>query len=181
MSILSVYHVSSPEQPDKMLTHVEDIASTLAEQGVRFEHWQAGSALAADLTDQGLIAAYQQPIDRLMTEYGLRIVDVVRLKSEQPQAAESRIAVLDEHRCSEDQVRLFVAGRGLFSLHIGDHVYAVQCEKGDVVVIPAGTPHWFDAGEFVNLLAIRMFNSEQGRVAVSTGSDIAGKFPLLDD
>ena len=35
MSSLSVYHVSSPEIPNKVLTHFEDIASTLAEQGVQ--------------------------------------------------------------------------------------------------------------------------------------------------
>ena len=37
MSSLSVYHVSSPDLPNKVLTHFEDIASTLAEQGVRFD------------------------------------------------------------------------------------------------------------------------------------------------
>ena len=37
MSSLSVYHVSSPELPNKVLTHFEDIVSTLAEQGVVFD------------------------------------------------------------------------------------------------------------------------------------------------
>ncbi len=37
MSILFVYPVSSPELPNKVLTHIDDIASTLAEQGVHFE------------------------------------------------------------------------------------------------------------------------------------------------
>ena len=34
MSSLSVYPVSSPELPNKVLAHFDDIASTLAEQGV---------------------------------------------------------------------------------------------------------------------------------------------------
>ena len=45
MSSLSVYHVASPEIPNKVLTHLEDIASTLAEQGVRFDRWQAATKL----------------------------------------------------------------------------------------------------------------------------------------
>ena len=36
MSILSVFHPSSPELPNKLLTHHDDIQATLAEQGVRF-------------------------------------------------------------------------------------------------------------------------------------------------
>ena len=41
MSRLSVYHESTPELPNKVLTHLEDIAATLAEQGIRFERWTA--------------------------------------------------------------------------------------------------------------------------------------------
>lgn len=33
MSSLSVYHVSSPDLPNKVLTHFDDITATLAEQG----------------------------------------------------------------------------------------------------------------------------------------------------
>lgn len=35
---------------------------------------------------------------------------------------------------------------GLFSLHIGDYVYAVLCERNDLITVPAGMPHWFDGG-----------------------------------
>ena len=35
MSILSVFHLYTPELPNKVLTHHDDIAATLAEQGVR--------------------------------------------------------------------------------------------------------------------------------------------------
>ena len=45
MSSLSVYPVSSPELPNKVLTHFDDIASTLAELGVRFDRGQAATKL----------------------------------------------------------------------------------------------------------------------------------------
>ena len=181
MSSLSVYHVSSPDLPNKVLTHFEDIASTLAEQGVRFDRWQAAAKIQPGASQEEVIAAYQEQIDKLMTERGYITVDVISLTSDHPQKAQLRAEYLDEHRLGEDLVRFFVAGRGLFSLHIGDYVYAVLCEKNDLISVPAGTPHWFDMGEHPHVVAIRLFKNPDGRVANLTGDDIAGRFPRLED
>lgn len=181
MSSLSVYPVSSPELPNKVLTHFDDIASTLAEQGVRFDRWQAATKLQPGASTEDIIGAYQAPIDTLMTENGYVSVDVVSLSSDDPQSAELRAGLLEEHRFDEDVVRFFVAGRGLFSLHIGDYVYAVLCEKNDLISVPAGTPHWFDMGEHPHFVAIRLFNTPQGCEPNFTGEDTASRFPLLED
>jgi 1,2-dihydroxy-3-keto-5-methylthiopentene dioxygenase len=87
---------------------------------------------------------------------------------------------LSEHIHTEDEVRFFVDGCGLFYLHIGDKVYSVLCEKGDFLSVPANTKHWFDLGGEPNLAAIRFFNNEAGWVAQYTGSEIAKQFPKLD-
>ena len=47
MSILSVFHTASPALPHKVLTHHDDIAATLAEHGVRFEHAEPGVRVRA--------------------------------------------------------------------------------------------------------------------------------------
>jgi len=177
MSSLSVYPVSSPELPNKVLTHFDDIASTLAEQGVRFDRWQAATRLQPGASPEDIIVAYQAPIDELMTEQGYINVDVVSHTSDHPRTAE----LLKEYRCDEDVVRFFVAGRGLFSLHIGDYVYAVLCEKNDLISIPAGTPHWFDMGEDPHFVAIRLFNQPEGGKTDFTGEDIASRFAQLED
>jgi 1,2-dihydroxy-3-keto-5-methylthiopentene dioxygenase len=181
MSSLSVYHVSSPEIPNKVLTHLEDIQSTLAEQGVRFDRWQAAGKINPGASQEEMIAAYREPIDKLMTERGYITVDVVSVNSDHPQKAELRAKFLEEHRLDEDHVRFFVVGRGLFTLHVDDYVYAVLCEKNDLISIPAGTRHWFDMGEHPHFVAIRLFNNPQGCVADFTGDDIAGQFPRLED
>lgn len=181
MSMLSVYHESSPELPNKVLTHLEDIASTLDSVGVRFERWQAKAPIAAGAGSDEVLAAYRSQIDQLMTERGYVTVDVVSLTADHPQKAELRAKFLDEHRHAEDEVRFFVAGRGLFTLHIDDFVYAVLCEKNDLISVPAGTRHWFDMGENPHFVAIRMFNNPEGWVAQFTGDDIASNFPGLDD
>ncbi|MWV17498.1 acireductone dioxygenase [Pseudomonas sp. L-22-4S-12] len=181
MSSLTVYHQSSPDLPNKLLTHAEDIASTLAAVGVRFARWQAGAPIQPGATQEQVIAAYRPQIDQLMSEQGYVTVDVVSLNKDHPQKDELRAKFLDEHRHGEDEVRFFVAGRGLFCLHIDDYVYAVLCEKGDLISVPAGTRHWFDMGEFPHFVAIRLFNNPEGWVATFTGDEIASRFPRLED
>lgn len=181
MSILTVYHETAPQQPLKVLTHVEDIAATLAEVGVQLERWEASAPIAAGAAPEEVIAAYRPQIDRLMNERGYVTVDVVSMTREHPQKAELRAKFLEEHRHAEDEVRFFVDGRGLFTLHIEDRVYAVLCEKNDLISVPAGTRHWFDMGEQPHFVAIRLFNNPEGWVAQFTGEDIAGRFPRLED
>ncbi|MCX7080606.1 MAG: acireductone dioxygenase, partial [Pseudomonas sp.] len=105
MSSLSVYHESSPELPNKVLTHFDDIASTLAEKGVCFDRWQAATKIQPGASQEEVIAAYQEQIDKLMTERGYITVDVVSLNSDHPQKAELRAKFLDEHQHGEDEVR----------------------------------------------------------------------------
>lgn len=181
MSSLIVYHESAPEQPLKLLCHAEDIAATLAEVGVRFERWQASVPIAPGASQDEVFAAYAPQIQRLKDEQGYVTVDVVSLTADHPQKDELRAKFLDEHRHGEDEVRFFVAGRGLFTLHIEDHVYAVLCEKNDLISVPAGTRHWFDMGERPHFVAIRLFNNPEGWVARFTGDEIAKRFPQLED
>ncbi|MGE4407338.1 1,2-dihydroxy-3-keto-5-methylthiopentene dioxygenase [Pseudomonas sp.] len=181
MSVLSVYHENSPEQPLKVLTHIEDIAATLGEVGVQLERWDASAPIAAGAGQEAVLAAYRPQIDKLMSERGYVTVDVISLSGDHPQKAELRARFLDEHRHAEDEVRFFVAGRGLFTLHIEDMVYAVLCEKNDLISVPAATRHWFDMGENPHFVAIRLFNNPEGWVAQFTGDDIASRFPRLED
>lgn len=172
MSCLSVYHLSTPDMPNKVLTHLEDIAATLAEHGVRFERWQAQTPLQSGASDQQVIGAYQQSIDKLMAEQDFSRVDVTR---------EVGVDLLAEHSYEEDHLRFFAAGRGLFNLHIEDYIYAVLCEKGDLIGVPAGTRLWVDMGEDPRFVAIRVFSKPEGQVAHFTGDKIADAFPRLDD
>ncbi|WP_433860736.1 1,2-dihydroxy-3-keto-5-methylthiopentene dioxygenase [Pseudomonas thivervalensis] len=177
MSSLSVYHVSSPEIPNKVLTHFEDIVATLAEQGVGFDRWEAAAKIQPGASEEDIIAAYQARIDGLMTGRGYIAVDVVSVSADHPEQA----GVLDEYRQRQEEVRLFVAGRGLFNLHVGDYVFAVLCERSDLITVPAGMPHWFDGGERPHFVSIRLSGDLQGVVAELTGDDIARRFPRLED
>lgn len=181
MSSLSVYSVDSPDLPNKVLTHAEDITSTLAEHNVRFERWTAAGAVRPGASPEDVISAYKAQIDQLMSEGGYMTVDVVSLDRDDPRKTELRDYYRREYRHGEDEVRFFVAGRGLFSLHIGDYVYAVLCEKGDLIAIPAGTRHWFDMGEQPYLVLIRLYNNAGDAPANFTGDGIVDRFAGLED
>ena len=169
MSQLFVYHTSQPKQALKVLNHLEDISSTLAQVGVRFEHWQANQAITAQSSTDEVLAAYAEDIARLKKEGGYVAVDVMSLDESLPDNVALRAKFLEEHVHSEDEVRFFVSGRGLFNLHIDQHIYAVLCEKGALISVPAGSKHWFDMGERPRFTALRLFNNPEGWVAQFSG------------
>ena len=106
--------------------------------------------------------------------------DVVSIRPDHPQKAELRDKFLAEHVHEDFEVRFFVDGSGLFYLHVGDNIYMVLCEQGDLISVPAGTPHWFDMGETPDFKCIRLFTVPDGWVAQFTGSGIAERFPSFD-
>ena len=162
------------------LREPEAIAAALGELGVQFERWQANQPLGDDADQDAVLAAYSADVDKLNERYGFQSVDVVALGPDHPQKAEMRQKFLAEHTHGDFEVRFFVDGSGLFYLHVGDRVYMVLCEKGDLISVPANTTHWFDMGANPNFKCIRFFTTPDGWVGNFTGSDIATRFPDYD-
>ncbi|MDF1820845.1 MAG: acireductone dioxygenase [Alcanivoracaceae bacterium] len=181
MSRLRVYQDDKPDTPLQESRDAREIAAALGQAGVRFEQWHTDAGLSPGAPQEQVLAAYEDDINRLIRDEGYQTVDVVSLSADHPDKAQLRQKFLDEHRHSEDEVRFFVAGEGLFSLHIGDRVFEVLCQQGDLISVPANTPHWFDMGPNPGFVAIRLFNNPDGWVANFTGSDIASRFPRLDN
>jgi 1,2-dihydroxy-3-keto-5-methylthiopentene dioxygenase len=179
MSSLTIFHSSQAEQAIFQSNDPAEIAAKLQQQGIRFEQWQAGADIEASTSHEAIITAYTADIERLKQQGGYVTVDVISLSSNHPDKATLRQKFLAEHTHSEDEVRFFVRGEGLFCLHLGDHIYQVLCQQNDLISVPANTPHWFDMGSQPNFTAIRLFNNPDGWVANFTGSDIANRFPLL--
>lgn len=181
MSRLRVYDQHQPERPLATQFDHAMIAHTLGELGVRFERWEAHHPVVPGAEPADVISAYQADIDRLKREGGYQAVDVISLAADNPQKDALRQKFLSEHAHSEDEVRFFVAGEGQFSLHVGERVYDVLCEQGDLISVPGGTPHWFDMGPNPHFVAIRLFTNPEGWVAQYTGADIATHFPRLEN
>lgn len=161
------------------LDHNTEIASAFKEVGVRFEQWQAGFEVTAEHNQEEILAAYKDEVDKLVAEQGYQTCDVISLNPNHPDKVTLRAKFLTEHTHSEDEVRFFVKGQGLFSLHIGNKIYSILCQKNDLISVPAGTPHWFDMGSQPEFTCIRLFNNPDGWVANYTNSQIDEKFPQL--
>jgi 1,2-dihydroxy-3-keto-5-methylthiopentene dioxygenase len=157
-----------------------EIGAALAARGIGFERWPAATALAADASAEEILAAYAPQIERVQGLGTYPTVDAIRLTPDHPDRQMLRRKFLAEHTHSEDEVRFFVEGRGLFCLHIGDEVLQLLCERNDWIAVPAGTRHWFDMGPEPQFCALRFFENPEGWVAEFTGDRIAERYPLLD-
>lgn len=178
MSLLAVY--AAPDTRPTLIHDFNGIADTLAQLGVLFERWDAGRWSDGSADPDDILAAYSDSINRLKARFGFRSADVVSLGPDHPQKKELRDKFLSEHVHSDFEVRFFVDGRGLFYLHANDHVYLMLCTKGDLISVPANTPHWFDMGATPSFQCIRLFTTADGWVAEFTGSDIAKHYPDLE-
>jgi 1,2-dihydroxy-3-keto-5-methylthiopentene dioxygenase len=181
MSQLTVYAESDGKNPLLATEDVDVIRTELGTAGIRLERWKADRDLADDADNETIIAAYQAEIDRLVAERGFQTYDVVSMNPDHPEKVTFRKKFLSEHTHSEDEVRFFVRGQGLFIIHANDKVYSVLCEKDDLISVPANTRHWFDMGPNPTFTAIRLFNDPDGWVGNFTGDDIASRFPLLEN
>ncbi len=181
MSQLTVYAESDGKNPLLATEDVDEIRTELGTAGIRLERWKADRDLADDADNETIIAAYQAEIDRLVAERGFQTYDVVSMNPDHPEKETFRKKFLSEHTHSEDEVRFFVRGQGLFIIHANDKVYSVLCEKDDLISVPANTRHWFDMGPNPTFTAIRLFNDPDGWVGNFTGDDIASRFPLLEN
>lgn len=179
MSRLRIFDETQPHTPLDVHHDTADITRVLGHAGIRFERWEASQSIAPGASQDEVIAAYRDDIDRLMAEQGYQTVDVVSLTPEHPDRAVLRQKFLSEHTHSEDEVRFFVAGSGQFTLHIDHKVYDLLCEQGDLIGVPGGTRHWFDMSESPYFVAIRLFTSKEGWVAQFTGDEIALEFPRM--
>ena len=157
----------------------QTIAAALAERGIGFERWPARAELGANASPEQILVAYAREIGQVQAQGRYPTVDAIRMTPDHPERQALRQKFLAEHTHSEDEVRFFVEGRGLFCLHIGEEVLQVLCEADDWISVPAGTKHWFDMGSAPRFCAIRFFDNPEGWVAQFTGDRIAEHYPLL--
>jgi len=180
MSVLRIYSDQDASLIQAETDHGE-IANLLQDTGIKFERWNASKELGEATTNEEVIEAYRASVDRLMKEYNFQSVDVVSLTPDNPNKETLRAKFLDEHTHTDFEVRFFVDGSGLFYIHTQERVYAVLCEQGDLISVPANTRHWFDMGQAPAFKCIRLFTTPEGWEANYTGDAIAKNFPSYDD
>ena len=180
MSRLRIFDDHAPGTPLLATTDRTEMGAELAKIGVHLEQWEPAHAVQPGDAPEAIMAAYQSDIDRLVEANGFKSVDVVSIAPDNPDREAMRGKFLDEHFHKEDEVRFFVAGSGLFTLHVGEKVYEVLCEAGDLIAVPDSMTHWFDMGPEPSFVAIRFFTEPDGWVGHFTGTEIAKQFPRYE-
>lgn len=180
MSRLTIYPDGNPVRAEFDSTDGAAIANALKTINVRFERWEASKQFAQNANDAAIIEAYGADIERIKKEGGYQTVDILRVNAATPDKPAIRAKFLNEHTHSEDEVRFFVEGAGIFYLRKNGKVYMTLCERGDLISVPAGTTHWFDMGPEPDITAIRFFDNKEGWVPHFTGDKIADAFPKFE-
>jgi 1,2-dihydroxy-3-keto-5-methylthiopentene dioxygenase len=148
-------------------------------RGIVHERWSADRELPSGATDEQVLAAYDHLLKPLMDKGGYQTADVIRVDGHTPNLEGIREKFIREHTHSENEVRVFVEGRGFFWFHkegLDNDVFALLCERGDLISVPANTKHWFDLGDPPKVCAIRIFTDQAGWVPQYTNSGIDQRY-----
>ena len=187
---MTLLQVMAENDADDVRLCTEDarlIRSELATRGIVFDRRPIVADLEASQPPEWTLAEYADQVAAINFDARYRHIDVAAVQPDcndpdwHANAAAARSKFLTEHRHAEDEVRFFVAGRACFYLHLEPEVFAVVCEGGDLLAVPAGTRHWFDMGSEPNFAAIRFFEQADGWIGDFTGDAIGERYPTLDE
>ena len=155
------------------------ICDALEPSGVSIERWKP--LLLDHCSDADLLKFYETEIEKIKTDYGFKAVDLMSIDPELYQQEDFRAIrgkFLKEHTHADDEVRYFISGSGLFTIHHLDRVYSILCSAGDFIRVPAETLHWFDMGSVPYFKCLRFFSHENGWIPSYQEESISHRFDL---
>lgn len=162
---------------NETITDFSQIKNLLQGHGIRIEQWKANTKLADDADQETILAAYEHELKPFMDKNGYATADVINVNPSTPNLSAIREKFMKEHRHSEDEIRFFVDGEGLFWFHLdNDDVFGVTCNAGDFIFVPKNYRHWFDLAPKYFVKAIRIFSNMEGWVPHYTNSGIDEKY-----
>lgn len=146
------------------------IQRELAGLGIDYERVDVPAEIAAAPAAR-VLESYEGELAKLKARGGYVTADVIDVTPATP-GLEAMLAKFSrEHWHDEDEVRLIVAGKGIFHIHPKDGpIVAIEVEAGDLIRVPAGTRHWFDLCDTRTIRAIRLFRDPAGWVPRYTES-----------
>ena len=177
MSRLTVYPENTPGAPTLRTEDPDAIRDALAKIGVRFERWDFPQAVTPDDSAEVILETFRPHLDALIGAGGAGSADVMKLNGASEAYPAIRKKFIDEHTHTEDEVRFFVHGSGNFVLHVAGQVFDAHMVAGDLISVPAGVKHWFDAGAEPFFTVLRVFTDTKGWTPYYTGEKISELFP----
>ena len=156
----------------------QEIRSFFNARGIFFDQWTCDVVFDDRATQEEILEAYSKDLKPFMEQGGYLTADVISINKLTENYEAIRAKFLAEHTHSEDEIRFFVDGQGLFWFNLeNEPVFNLLCQQGDLISVPAGTKHWFDAGESAPFVtAIRVFIDMSGWVPHYTGAETEKRF-----
>lgn len=162
----------------KTLLDATEVSEALHSLGLSYGRWPRRDV--GDGSLGAILEAYGPELDSLKAQLAIRSVDRVIVKPGNPDWPALRQRFRAEHTHADAEIRYFLDGIGLFYIHGDNGYFALLCEAGDWIVVPAGVRHFFDAGEQPDFDALRLFSIPQGWEAEFTGAQVPG-LPTFDE
>jgi len=166
---------------DRTLTDPQQIADFLSQYGIWYRHFEGDVGSLEGATNEEILAAFDEPIQKLKDEGGYVTADVINITPDMANL-EMMLAKFDrEHTHSEDEVRFIVEGNGLFHVNPGDRgpVFRIEVSEGDMINVPRNTRHWFHLCSDRRIKAIRLFQDMSGWTPHYTESGVDTEFAPL--
>ena len=160
----------------KTVEEFNSIKLFLNQKGIIYENWKTNTPLKDDDTQEQILKAYEHELKPYMEKNGYLSADVINVHKDTPNIEALREKFLSEHTHSEDEVRFFVDGQGVFYFNHEREVFSLTCIAGDFISVPKGYTHWFDLAPQYRVKAIRIFQTKEGWVANYTNSGIEKKY-----
>ena len=177
MTLLKIF-----DEAANLISESEDlefIQNSLGSSGVSIERWD--SPPVEDFSDAEVLKFYENKIEKIKNNYGFKAVDLMSVNPELAHREDfpaMRNKFLKEHTHADDEVRYFISGSGLFTIHHLDRVYSILCSAGDFIRVPANTWHWFDMGLTPQFKCLRFFSDESGWIPCYHEESISHRFDL---
>lgn len=137
----------------------------LRAQGVVYERLELGPGVGPGGESGGSELPYRARLEQLERERGYVEQDIVELGPETPGLAAICAKFADEHLHTDDEVRLVLAGAGVFDIRDDhDRWMRVSVEPGDLIVVPKDRYHRFFLSDSQQIRCVRLFQASAGWV-----------------
>jgi 1,2-dihydroxy-3-keto-5-methylthiopentene dioxygenase len=161
-----------PEE-NRTISGKEAVAGYLGKIGIDYDVWEPSRPLSSDASQEEILGAYAEEIDKLKSAGGYVTADVINVTPQTPNLDAMLAKFSREHWHEEDEVRFIVQGRGLFHVNPKTSpVVGIEVEPGDLIRVPRGTLHWFDLCSDKQIRCIRLFQDPTGWTPSYTDSGV---------
>lgn len=174
LRIFSEANAASPQiETDLKL----EIAELLADEDVNYQHLDVDLNFAPDIRPQDLARRLNTELTATSCLQRYQVSQLVAVGEGYPNLQRLQMKMLSEHQKEDNEAYLIVDGSCLLTLHIGNQVLQLFCEKGDFIDLPAEVKRWLDFGTQPNLTMMKFLHKQEEPAAIYTGEKIADHFP----